>query len=134
MFGLVKMSAVSAVLSVGIVTTFDPPALWAQDAPVVKPFQDRIAADEGVASSGAADERTSSADFIAVTPVRNTKSNRLTTSSDRCAAQTWPHLSSDCISGASGGLSRQVRVITIERREGTNTSILTRVPQAVAQR
>jgi len=134
MFGLVKMSAVSAVLSVGIVTAFDPPALWAQDAPAVKPFQDRIAADESVASSEDADEQTSSTGFIAATPVRRTKSNRLATSSDGCSAQTWPFLSSDCISGASGGLSRQVRIITIERREGTNTSVLTRVPQAVAQR
>jgi hypothetical protein len=45
-----------------------------------------------------------------------------------CTAQAWPHVSRDCLIAADGTPARaSVRTITMERREG-NTSVLVRVP------
>jgi hypothetical protein len=134
MFGLVKMSVLSAVLSLGVVTAFNPPSLWAQAAPAAKPFQGRIAASDAAAPLRSAQEQQPTRDFISQSPVRRAKGDRLKSLPGHCAAQTWPYFSSDCISGADERPSRQVRVITIESREGANTSVLTRIPQTVAQR
>ena len=48
---------------------------------------------------------------------------------DRCAAQTWPNISSDCVVDANGAPTRKtVRTITIEERTGPNSSALVRKP------
>jgi hypothetical protein len=134
MFGLVKMSALSAVLSFAVVTTFDPPPLWAQGTQHAKPFQDRIASDDNsVILRTSLDPRSSGA-FAVPVPVRTAKGDRLKTRPGHCADQTWPYLSDDCMAGAAGRPSRQVRVITVESRHEPNTSVLNRIPQTIAQR
>jgi hypothetical protein len=50
--------------------------------------------------------------------------------STNCADQEWPYVSADCLSREDGRPKpSRVRVITIERREGLNVSILQRAPQ-----
>jgi hypothetical protein len=53
-----------------------------------------------------------------------------------CADQEWPYIAADCLTRDDGRAKPgHVRVITIERREGANTSVLQRVPQTtIAQR
>lgn len=53
-----------------------------------------------------------------------------------CASQAWPNIASECLGAPDGTpLRRSVRMITVEGREGANTSILVRLPAAdVAQR
>ena len=55
--------------------------------------------------------------------------------SQECRSETWPYLPSKCTSRGALEGSQAVRVITFEVREGTNSSVLVRVPQtAVAAR
>ena len=53
-----------------------------------------------------------------------------------CASQAWPNVAPECLEAASGTPVRSnVRMITVEQREGTNTSVLVRIPATeIAQR
>ncbi len=125
MFGFVKMAALSAVLSYGVVTAYGPTPAAGGDVPT-KLYKDRILPageaaprDVTVLTTGsvAAAERVSPAG----------KGDRTGQTPD-CSAQTWPYISATCARRADGSVQpKSVRVITIESRIGANTSILTRV-------
>ena len=132
MFGFVKMAALSAVLSYGVVTAYGPlPAPG--DAPSGKPYQDRVQPAGDAASLQAAALTTGSVAAERVSPAG--KGDRLAPA-PACADQTWPYISADCARRRDGAVQpRPVRVITIESRVGANTSVLARMPQAgVVQR
>ena len=132
MLGFVKMTAVSAVLSYGVVTAYGPvPA--AGDAAPVKPFQDRVQPAGNAPSLQAAGLTTGSVAAERVSPAG--KGDRLAPV-PACADQTWPYISADCARRWDGAVQpRSVRVITIESRVGASTSVLARAPQAgLAQR
>ncbi|HEY8381771.1 MAG TPA: hypothetical protein VIL09_06450 [Microvirga sp.] len=122
MLGFLKMSAVSAVLSFSVVTAYNGgvPASAAQ--PSLKPFQERLAAAE---PEGAVLHVTGST-------ARGSRLDRPAA----CADEAWPHISPACTTGPDGRpLRRSVRLVTSERREGENTSILIRhQPSDVAAR
>lgn len=125
MLGLVKMSALSAVLSVGVVTAYNHEPVVARDGG--KLYNDRLSGET------ASPLVTGSTAPASVQPAMTggRKGDRLAVSSGKtCAAQTWPYLAQACLSRSDGrDVPAQVRVITIETREGLNTSILQRIPQ-----
>jgi hypothetical protein len=123
MRGFLKTAALSAVLSFTLVTAYNQ--AWSSQPSVAgKIYQDRLAAvpeAEGVRPAASAALPSSSA---------GRKGDRLAPSA-ACADQTWPYIAPGCMAaGSAGGPSRAVRMITIEAREGENTSVLLRVPQA----
>ena len=122
MRGFVKMSALSAVLSFTLVTAYNQ--AWSSPTPPLPTtkYQDRLS-DLGMSGVAPA--------LVAAAPARTegTKGDRLAAAAS-CADQTWPSIASGCLSAASDGPPKRVRMITVETREGANTSVLSRVPQA----
>ena len=58
---------------------------------------------------------------------------RLPTTGAGCLSQAWPHIPAECLSPVGEARApRPVRTITIETREGANTSVLVRVPEGMA--
>jgi hypothetical protein len=133
MLGLVKMSALSAVLSFGVVQAYDRAVSPMDGAPSTKVFHDRIepgtggaaklVSADGPARSGTAGRTEGKGDRIAVVPTN-------------CAGQEWPYISADCLTRDDGHAKpARVRLITVEHREGANVSVLQRVqPTSVANR
>ena len=133
MFGFVKMAALSAVLSYGVVTAYGPTPAAGDVAPA-KLYKDRILPAGEAAPLEAAVLTTGSVGAAErVSPAG--KGDRLGTKPD-CSAQTWPYISAACARRTEGSAQpKSVRVITIESRIGANTSMLTRVSHdAVVQR
>jgi hypothetical protein len=124
MLGFIKMSALSAVLSFGVVTAIDHN--WSKaDAGSTKIYTDRVAADPLPAPTAA---RLLGQAVPAVTVERAGKGNRLAdVAPPNCQGQSWPYVSAECLSRDDGRPKpSRVRMITIEQREGT-VSILQRV-------
>jgi hypothetical protein len=131
MFGTFKIIAVTAALSAGVVTAYDHPQLRGEGQPGSKTFYDRVPPSESAPMArlapfvvpGEADGRMGA------------KGDALTAGAKSCAAQAWPNISPDCLVAESGATLRaSVRTITIEQREGTNTSVLVRMPAEIASR
>lgn len=142
MFGLVKIAGLSAMLSAGLVTAFDPPGA-PERAPVAgQKFLDRLPQDGGeLAARRVAVE---AAGWVSP-PTRETgggaqagagKGDFQRLAAAGCASQTWPNISHECLTSADGRPVRQAaRVITVEeRREGERTSVLVRLPAEIASR
>jgi hypothetical protein len=135
MLGLLKMSALSAVLSFVAVTAYNQSVAAGPSAVSQKVFTDRILPDGALSASLAAPAGTISVPSRVT--VAGPKGDRLVAVvPTNCADQEWPYIAADCLSRDDGRVKPgHVRVITIERREGENTSVLQRVPQTtVAQR
>jgi hypothetical protein len=125
MRGLLKMSALSAVLSFTLVTAYNH--AWSSQAEPAhrKIYQERLSTDD----ASARDALPSSP--VALPSISTAlKGDRLAAHPD-CIDQTWPHIAPACLAASNAGLQeKRVRTITIEAREGANTSVLVRVPQA----
>jgi len=135
MIGMFKIAAVSAVLSAGVVTAHDIQAVHATAPVSSKVFTDRAPGSGALAETvqvAYAGERRGAAEVVS-SGKADSQREKPTKS---CEAQTWPHVARHCIAGAPGAEPRKfVRTITIESREGENTSVISRVPVAVvAQR
>jgi hypothetical protein len=137
MYGLLKMSALSALLSFPAVSAYNEALSAPQEAPSAKLYQDRVPSQDGSLSptrAGMSADTTSSLSPIRTgtashsTPARTgtQKGDRL--SRGECADQVWPYIASACLTGASER-GKAVRMITVEAREGSNTSVLVRMPQ-----
>jgi hypothetical protein len=125
MRGFLKMSALSAVLSFTLVTAYNQAWSSQPDATGAKLFQDRLAGE------GTADVRIPTSVAAQLPSVSAGRKGDRLPSRTGCADQTWPYLSPACLTAESGGAKpRAVRVITVETRQGTNTSVLARVPHA----
>ena len=115
MITILKLAGVSAVLSAGVVTAFEPP-----QAPVSgKIYQDRIIAEPA--------GPVTLADASAAT-VQKVANDAGPSSGPDCRAQAWPYVSRDCMSADGNAARKAVRTITIERRDAPNTSTLVRLP------
>jgi hypothetical protein len=125
MRGLLKMSALSAVLSFTLVTAYNQ-AWSSQVEPVhAKIYQERLSAGEPSARD-AGPSSPVALPFVATA----LKGDRLATRAD-CVDQTWPYIAPACLAaGTAGPQEKRVRMITIEARDGKNTSVLVRAPQA----
>jgi hypothetical protein len=127
MLGFVKMSALSAVLSFGVVTAYNQmPALG--EPGQGKLYQDRVAPEaESELSTGSIGGALSEREVV----TGGRKADRLAPGSrEGCDEQAWPYVSPSCLSRSDGRSSpSRVRTITVESRAGVNTSVLTRMPQ-----
>jgi hypothetical protein len=135
MLGFVKMSAISALLSFGIVTFYDQAAPPAAETGSGKLYLDRLPSDlEDDRTIGAPGQQPQAAIFR---PGREgaPKGDRLPDAGSGCGDQTWPYYAANCTSRDDGRPNPpRVRIITVESRDG-NVSVLQRMPQAtVAQR
>jgi hypothetical protein len=129
MLGFLKMSVMSAVLSVGVVNAYNHAGASGGEPVSGKLYYDRIASGDG--SSFGATSKLVAAGLSEIAAQGAGKGNRLsTTASKACSQQTWPHIAPDCVTRGDGLPRRgSIRVVTIETREGNNTSVLRRVPE-----
>ncbi len=118
----------SALLSAGLVSTYEMPNAEMAPAAVVE------------ARFPTADERFDRADRLMFSPVTllqqvpanfapaaaaAPKHDKLPPAPAECGKQDWPYISADCLIAVDNDtLRRKVRMITIERRYGENTSLL----------
>jgi len=125
MRGFLKMSALSAFLSFTLVTAYNQAWSSQPDAGSGKLYQDRLTEESPAPTAARATVATP------LQPVSaGRKGDRLPARS-ACADQTWPYIAAACLTPESGGAKpRAVRVVTVEERQGTNTSVLVRIPQA----
>ena len=134
MFGLVKIAGLSAVLSAGLVTAFDPPGA-PERAPIAgQKLLDQLPQD----GREVAAHRTATATTGSVTLAREAaaegeaavgRGNFQRSVAAGCAGQTWPNISHDCLTSTDGRPVRQAaRMITVEeRRDMERTSVLVRL-------
>ena len=130
MFELMKIVGVSAVLSAGLVTASEmqpPPAAAAPDGKI---YLDRLPEEEPSRVRLASASYASLDREEAPQTARDGKGDALGKAPQAgCASQAWPHIAPECLGGAQGGAVRSgVRMITVEQRQGANTSVLVRVP------
>ena len=117
----------SALLSAGLVSSYEMPNSETAPAAVVE------------ARFPTADERFDRADRLMFSPVTllqqvptsfataaaAPKHDKLPPAPAECGKQDWPYISADCLIAVdTDTLRRKVRMITIERRYGENTSLL----------
>jgi hypothetical protein len=125
MFGFVKMAALSAVLSYGVVNAYGP--VTAAEPASSKVFHDRILPSDEVA--GRAMPAVQTTGTVSRAPIGE-KTDRLVKAAP-CETQAWSSLAEDCLARKDGAAApKRVRVITIESREEANVSVLARVRQA----
>ena len=128
MLEAVKIAGLSAVLSAGLVTASAIPGMPVAGAVDGKIYTDRVA-------DAPAPRLVAYAVSSAAATVQG-KGDSLHVASDRCAAQAWPHIPQECLTAVGTASARKtVRAITLEQRDGANTSVLVRLPaQEIAQR
>jgi hypothetical protein len=131
MFATFKMIGLASALSAGVVTAYDLPQLRDNAAPAGKTFYDRVLPSEEIqapvrlAYAASLPETTGSVKEVR----QDGKGDQLKSLDTTCSSQTWPNISRDCLVAESGATIRKpVRTVTIEKREGANTSVLVRVP------
>jgi hypothetical protein len=127
MLSNLKIAAVSAVLSGLIVGIWDGDA---RTSPAASPktFVDRVpetAIETGAGNGLMSGEVRRPFQTVGI------KGDRITSvKTSDCSNAAWPYIPGDCLhlTGLAGPRAG-VRVITVETREGENTSILMRMPQ-----
>jgi hypothetical protein len=136
MIGLVKIVGLSAVLSAGFVGAYEAPGQASTTG--TKTYTDRLPQIEASASNlTVAYASAKQADTAPAAKADSaTKGDSLRNGpQNACAGQTWPYISRDCVVAEGAAARTPVRTITIEQRQGANTSVLVRVPAtAVATR
>jgi hypothetical protein len=135
MLGFVKMSAISALLSFGVVTFYDQAAPPAAETSSGKLYPDRLPSDLQDDRTIRAPSPQPLAANVRAGHQGALKGDRLPNSGSGCERQTWPYYAANCTTRDDGRPNPpRVRVITVESRDG-NVSVLQRTPQsAVAQR
>jgi hypothetical protein len=129
MFELMKIVGVSAVLSAGLVTASEMQPQPAAELTGGKIYTDRVPEGEPTRLWKAVYTTDHRAEEQGTATARAGKGDLLGKASQgACAAQAWPHIAPECLAGAEGGSPRDVRMITVEQRQGANTSVLMRVP------
>ena len=131
MFATFKMIGLASALSAGVVTAYDLPQLRDNAAPAGKTFYDRVLPSEEIqapvtlAYAASLPETTGSEKEVR----QDGKGDQLKSLDATCSNQTWPNISRDCLVAENGATIRKpARTVTIEKREGANTSVLVRVP------
>lgn len=140
MLEMIKIAGLSAVLSAGFVTAYNPSKL-PETAPVSgKIYVDRILeSDDRPMTSRITSTATPRVQEAAAGSANQaSKGDQLRTAGlgESCRAQAWPNIARECLVAAEGTPVRNmVRTITVETRESANTSVLVRLPSGdVAQR
>jgi hypothetical protein len=125
----IKIAGLSAILAAGVVTAFGNTGQAA-----VTPG--KVSYDRLPSSSDLPELRSDARALVGVPAASSSdfasgKGGRWSARSEGdCSAQTWPYISDACLTPAGDARARRpVRTITVETREGANTSVLVRVPQ-----
>ena len=135
MFELIKIVGMSAVLSAGLVTASEMQPAPAPEPTAGKIYSDRVPEGEPMRVSRAAYTSGQRDENGGVLTLRDGKGDASGQAlRDACAAQAWPHLSPECVGASDGSVRGVVRTITVEQREGANTSLLVRVPAVAPTR
>jgi hypothetical protein len=137
MFELMKIVGLSAVLSAGVVTASEMGSRPDQGAASGKIYHDRVPAGEPGPAQALRITRVASLDEGQGSQAsKGGKGDLLRNASQKaCTSQAWPNIAPECLEAAGGMPVRSVRMITVEQREGANTSVLVRIPAAeIAQR
>ena len=139
MFELMKIVGVSAVLSAGLVTASEMQMQSDREPVSGKIYTDRVPQGDAVPARGLRITYAAGSRETGEGPQTSTetKGDLLRKVPQRaCASQAWPNVAPECLEAANGTPVRSgVRMITVEQREGANTSVLVRIPAAeIAQR
>jgi hypothetical protein len=139
MFELMKIVGVSAVLSAGFVTASEMQAQPEREPASAKIYTERLPQGDAVPARAlrityAAGSQAESRESRMSTGLKGDLLQKAPHGA--CASQAWPNIAPECLQSASGVPVRSsVRMITVEQREGANTSVLVRVPSPeLAQR
>jgi hypothetical protein len=136
MFELMKIVGVSAVLSAGFVTASEMQAQPGRELASGKIYTDRVPQGDAVPARALRITYTGSqGESRGAQASAGGKGDLLRKAQGTCASQAWPNVARECLEAANGTPARSVRMITVEQREGANTSVLMRVPSPeIAQR
>ncbi len=139
MIELMKNVGVSAVLSAGFVTASEMQMTTGREPASGKIYTDRLPQGDAVPAPGSRLTYAAGGLETGERPQTSTdtKGDLLRKAPQRaCASQAWPNVAPECLEAAHGTPVRSgVRMITVEQREGANTSVLVRVPSPeLAQR
>jgi len=126
MLSWIKIAGLSAILSAGVVTASGNTGQAAITPGKVS--YDRLPPSSDVPLELA---RWSARLPLPVLLLHSGKGDRWSAPSEAdCSRQAWPYISDACLAPAGEARAwRSVRTITVETREGANTSVLVRVPQ-----
>lgn len=127
--------AIAAIATVAMtVLLFAVPTARASEAEPPK-MQDRVS-EERFAGPAMLTDASLTAEQLAAYGARNRRQDRLPLAAGECRTATWPEIPLRCLFVTDGQdrAQRNVRMITVETRVGTNTSVLTRVPADIATR
>jgi len=129
MLSWIKIAGLSAILSAGVVT-----ASGNTGQAAITPG--KVSYDRLPPSSDVPEVRFGTRSLVGApaTPrsaFASGKGDRWSAPSEAdCSRQAWPYISDACLAPAGEARAwRSVRTITVETREGANTSVLVRVPQ-----
>ena len=129
MLELMKIVGVSAVLSAGFVSGSEMQGHPDREPVSGKIYTDRVPEGDAVPAR-----------ILPITYAAATLDEGPQTSSEAkgdlrrapqraCASQAWPNVAPECLGAADGTpLRSNVRMITVEQRDGMNTSVLVRIP------
>jgi hypothetical protein len=129
MFELMKIVGVSAVLSAGFVTASEMQAQPSPEPVSGKIYNDRLPQGDAMPARPWRIAYAASQDESRSSMSAGTKGDLMrTTTRGACASKAWPNVGPECLEAANGTPARaSVRMITVEQREGANTSVLVRV-------
>jgi hypothetical protein len=137
MFELMKIVGVSAVLSAGVVTASEMHGHQAAEPVSGKAYTDRLPQGDLAPSRALRITYASQSEGREPRMSAGTKGDLLGKAPQgTCASKAWPNIAPECLESANGTPVRSsVRMITVEQREGVNTSVLVRIPSPeLAQR
>ncbi|HEX8666246.1 MAG TPA: hypothetical protein VF744_19695 [Beijerinckiaceae bacterium] len=132
MIATFKIIGLASALSAGVVTAYDLPRQSPE--PAGKTYYDRILPSDEVevpktVVALSVPETTGSVQASAQPGKGDRLGDQPKVQDPSCSAQTWPNISRDCLVAENGTpIRKPARTITIEKREGANTSALVRVP------
>ena len=122
----IKIAGLSAIMAAGVVTAFGDTGQAA--IAEGKLFQGRLPASSDIPEMRSQARRGPA---VSGHGFASGKGDRWSARTEAdCSTQAWPYIAAECLTPAGEARSpRPVRTITIENREGANTSVLVRVPQ-----
>lgn len=123
-----KLAGLSALMAAAFVAVFMP--MQGQPAAAGgKLYLDRVG--EETASPFLMFASSARAAEIAPPSATIGRADRVASAAPDCAAQTWPYVAGECVSGAP---TRKVRTITVEQRDAAGSTLVRMPVQTTAAR
>ena len=124
-----KLAGLSAILAAGAVTAFGSPGQAAITPGKIS--YDRLPSSSDMPEVWSEARALVGAPTTPRSDFASGKGDRWSARSEAdCSRQAWPYIPDACLAPAGEARApRPVRTITVETREGTNTSVLVQIPQ-----